>query len=63
MSINPSDVAILNTAADYHCIINGISKSEATNVMENINLSEKSSTLENIKSFFSQIKLAREILN
>ena len=36
MSMNLSDIA------DYCCIINGISKSEAMNLMQNINLTEKS---------------------
>ena len=37
-----SDIAILNIkSAHYRCIFSGISKSEAINVMENIDLSEK----------------------
>ena len=34
---------------DYHCIIHGISKREAINVMENIDLTKKRETLLNIK--------------
>ena len=44
MSMILGDIAILNinSAADYPCIITGISKSEALNLMQNIKLSEKS---------------------
>ena len=43
MSMNLSDVAILNIkSADYSCIIGGISKSETINLMQNINLTKKS---------------------
>ena len=46
MSIIYSDIAILNIeGTDYFCDISGISKSEATNVMQNIDLTEKSGTL------------------
>ena len=46
MSMNLSDIAILNIkSTDYGCIITGISKSEAINVMQNIDLTEKSGTL------------------
>ena len=46
MSIDLSDIAILNIKdADYRYIISGISKSEAINFMENIDLTEKSGTL------------------
>ena len=41
--VNLSDIAILNiNGADYCCIISGIGKSEAINVMPNIDFSEKS---------------------
>ena len=43
MSMNLSDIAILSLkSADYCCIISGISKSEAINVMQNADLTEKS---------------------
>ena len=43
MSINLSDTAILNIKrTDYRCIISGISKNEVVNLMQNINLIEKS---------------------
>ena len=46
MSINLSDIAILNIKdSDYHCIINLISKSEAIDLMQNADLTEKSRTL------------------
>ena len=42
MSMNLSDIAILNTkGTDYCCIISGISKSEAINLMHHINLNKK----------------------
>ena len=45
MSINLSDIAVLRIkSADYHCIINGISKSEVINLMQNTDLREKSGT-------------------
>ena len=44
--MNLSDNAILNIqSADYCCIISGITKSEAINLMKNIDLNEKSGTL------------------
>ena len=46
MSINLNDIAILNiNGIDFPCIINGISKSEAVNLLQNVDLSEKSGTL------------------
>ena len=46
MSINLSDIAILNIKrSDYRCIISLISKSEAINLMQNVDLTEKSATL------------------
>ena len=42
MSMNLSDIAILNIkGSDYRCIISLISKSEAINVMQNVDLTEK----------------------
>ena len=41
MSMNLSNIAILNIkSADYCCIISGISKTEAINLMQNIDLTE-----------------------
>ena len=46
MSINLSDIAISTIKdAGYHCIVSGISKSEAINLMQNIDLTEKSRRL------------------
>ena len=43
MSMNLSNIAILNMqGVDYCCIIDGISKSETINLMQNIDLTEKS---------------------
>ena len=42
MFINLNDIAILNThGVDYRCIINGISKSDAVNILKNANLTKK----------------------
>ena len=41
-----SNIAILkNKNVDYHCIITGISKSEAIKLLQNIDLTEKSEAL------------------
>ena len=46
MSMNLSNIAILNiNNADYRCIISGISKSKAVNLLKNADLIEKSGTL------------------
>ena len=46
MSMNLDDIAILNIeGTNYYCIIGRISKSEAINVMQNSDLTEKSGTL------------------
>ena len=46
MSINSSDIAILNNiGSDYYCIISRISKSEAINLMQNTDLTKKSRNL------------------
>ena len=46
VSIDLSDISILNIkGSNYRCIINGISKSEAIKLLENIGLTEKSGTL------------------
>ena len=63
MSMNLSDIAILNIkGSDYCCIISLISKNEAINLMQNADLTGKSGTLQNIKNLFSYIKMAKEIL-
>ena len=46
MSMNLRDVGILNIKSpDYCCIISGISKSEAMNLMKNISLTQESRIL------------------
>ena len=46
MSINLSDIAILNIKGyDYRCIISLVNKNEAINLMPNADLTEKSGTL------------------
>ena len=45
LSMNLIVIAILNIKiADYRCNINGISKNEAINLMQNVDLTEKSGT-------------------
>ena len=46
MSMNLTNIAILNIkSADYRCIISGISKNEAINLMQDANLIKKRETL------------------
>ena len=46
MSMNLSDIAILNIKGSNNCcIITGISKSEAIKSLQNIDLTEKTGTL------------------
>ena len=46
MSMNLGDIAILNIkGSDYRCIISLISKYEATDLMQNADLTKKSGTL------------------
>ena len=46
MSMNVSDIAILNSRSVYYCCINSrISKNKVINVMENAHLTTKSETL------------------
>ena len=50
--MNLSDAANCNIkSADYRCIISRISKSEAINLMQNIHLTTKNRTLQNIKTY------------
>ena len=45
MSVNLTDIAILKIhGADYHCIISGISKSEAVNLLKKAHLNKKIGT-------------------
>ena len=46
MSMNPNDFTIVNIhGADYRCIINEISKRQPIDLMQNIDLTEKSRIL------------------
>ena len=46
MSMNPSDIAILNIkGSDYRCITSLISKNGAINLMQNADLTKKSRAL------------------
>ena len=46
MSINLDDIVISNiNGIDFQCNINGVNKSEATNLLKNADLTEKSTTL------------------
>ena len=59
MSMNLNDIAIWNIKeSDYRWVINGISKNEATNVMQNANMTEK---CRNIKIYYSNIEIEKEI--
>ena len=60
--MNLCDIAILNVnGADYCCIISGITKSEAINLMKNFDLAEKSRILK-YKNLLSHLKIGKEIL-
>ena len=51
MSMNLSDIVILNIkGVDYHCNIRGISKSEAINLTQNIDLTEKKQKIKKHKN-------------
>ena len=53
MSGNVSNIAILNIiCTDYGCIINGIRKSEAVNLLQKADLKEKSGTFSNIGIYY-----------
>ena len=50
--MNLSNIAILDIHwVDYRYIISVISKNEAINLLENADLTEKSRTLQNIKTY------------
>ena len=63
MSIYLNDIAILNIkGSDYRCIISLIRKNEVINLMENVDLTEKSGTLQNIRNSPSCIKMGKGTL-
>ena len=52
-----SDIAILSIkGTNYCCMINGFSKNEAINFLKNVDMTEKSGTLQNIRNSFSHVK-------
>ena len=56
MSMNISDIAVLSIkGTDYRCIISLISKNEATNLMQNADLTEKVEHIKH-KNLLSHIK-------
>ena len=61
--MNLRDIAILKIkSVDYSCIISGISKNEAINLMQNAELTEKRQNIMKQKSLKSHIKVSTEIL-
>ena len=57
-AINLSGIATLNVkGSDYHCIISLVSKTEAINLYQNVDLAKKSEKSKNIKKLFSYIKM------
>ena len=60
MSISLSDTAILNIhGADYCCIISGISKSEAINLMQNTNSTRKKWSIIKHKKLLSRLVILK----
>ena len=52
ISVNLSDIAILNMkASDYRCIISLISKNEAINLWQNVDLTKKKQIIIKNKQF------------
>ena len=63
MSMNLSNIAILNIkGSDYLCIIIGVSKNEATNLMQNTKSVRKKWDIIKHKVLLSHIKLDKEVL-
>ena len=63
MFMKLSDIAILSIkGTNYCCMINGFSKNEAINFLKNVDMTEKSGTLQNIRNSFSHVKIGKEIL-
>ena len=63
MSMKFSNIAVLNIkGCSYCCIISGISKSKATNEMQNTDLIKKWNTIKHKNLLFSLIYLNYEIL-
>ena len=61
--MNVSDIAILNVkSANYRCILSGISKNEAINLMQNADLTKKKQSSIKHNNLLSRIKMGKEIL-
>ena len=57
MSVNLSDIAILNIkGSDYCCIIGLISKNEAIKLLKNADLTKKKRNIIKYKNLFSYLK-------
>ena len=60
--MNLSDIDILNIkGSDYRCIISRISKNEAINLMQNVDLTEKKQNIIKHKNLLSHIQMDNEI--
>ena len=62
MSVNLGKIAILNINDIDYCCISGISKSEAVNLMQNIDSSEKVEHETFMKNLLSYIKMVKGII-
>ena len=61
MFVNFSDIAILNVkGSDYHCIISLISKNQAINLMQNVDLAKKKWNIINQKQNFLKSHMKTE---
>ena len=50
------------SGADYHCIFNGINKSETINLMQNTDMTEKKRSIIKHKNLLSDTIMGKEIL-
>ena len=63
MPLNPSDIAILTiNGADGHCIINGISKNYAINLLQMLILTEGRRVLQKQKIIITVYKMGKNII-
>ena len=63
MCMNFSNIDFLNIeGSDYRCIISLISKNEAINLIQNVDLTEKNQIIIKHKNLLSHIKTGKEIL-
>ena len=63
MSVNLSDIAILNIKGSNCCIINAISRSKSINVMQNTYLTKKKQNTIKHKNLLPCIKMGRQNFN